>query len=127
MQPLFAQLLLLVSKHIELVLASSAKPKAKQHPRVRVSLTWEIVEGAQNTDFGDNINRKIIKYMAACKSKLQSTPTMADVVGLPTDKGCGVGGQSLQTTLITLTDGYALLSPPMAPSCFCYVSELESE
>ena len=105
---------MLASRHIELVLASTARPKALLHPRVRVTMTWDMAE--DNNEFGDNVNRKLIRYMDSCQTKLQSTPELANIVGLPTDKGCGIGGQSLQATLITTTDGFALLSPPMAPS-----------
>ena len=83
-----------------------------QSADVRATLKWG---GTEETEFGTSMTRKLVAYVAASRVRLKG----CDVVGLPTDKGCGVGGQSLQNTLMCVPDGYAYLAPPQVFVCMC--------
>ena len=97
-------MLVQASRHVELFLASSAKTK-KHQPDVAVCMEWGATAEEVST-----MEKELVSYMASCRARLAGF----HVFGLPTDKGCGVGGQSLQNTLVITADNYAHLSPPQA-------------
>lgn len=104
----FGQTVTGIAKHVESVLANIVKAKQKD-PGVMVSLQWAEDD---TKPWNASLHEKLIRYVAAAQLQFDN----ALVVGMPTDKGSGVGGQSLQNSLICLQSGLALLPPSQASS-----------
>ena len=115
MDGLFAQLLLGASRHVELVLANNAKAR-KRDFGVMVSLKF-----AEEQQWSASMHEKLVRYISACQAAFGG----ALVCGMPTDKGSGVEGQSLQNSLVTIGDGSRFCAPPQVTSslvggcCYC--------
>ena len=79
------------------------------------------MEWTEAQDLSDNhLQQKLVRYVHGC----QIAAAGEHMFGINADKGSGIGGQSLQSTVVFLRNGAGLLMPPQAPffcSCYCMV------
>ena len=107
---LWLQILWHASRLVEHTLAETSKVKSKQPTDCQFSMEWT----APDDHHDHHLQQKLVRYVHGC----QQAAIGEHIFGINTDKGSGVGGQSLQSTVVFLRNGTGCLMPPQA-LCNC--------
>ena len=106
---LWLQVLWHAAKFIELSLAETSKNQCVQSD-CQFHMKW--TEPEDHTD--NHLQQRLVRYFHSC----QAAAAGEHIFGINTDKGSGVGGQSLQSTVVFLRNGTGLFMPPQAHLLF---------